>query len=307
MKKVNDLEQRTPEWHAWRAEGWTATEASALMGMNSFTSLHDLWELKLGFKAEPDLSRVPAVQYGVAHEDDCRSCWEQCHGESAEPVCGESDEHPLFRASFDGLTSSGIPVECKCIPKKEAFDEVVAEGSNSSRFKRYWPQVQQQMLVSQADHAWLCFWHEGEYAEFRIERDEAFAKALVEKGEKFWADHIVTRLEPEPEPDTWAPEGEDAQKWALLAQRHLADMAMREKLAAAMKVLEDRMANRMNQLAEIMGENKIAEADGLKITRIDRAGSYDYKSYCLKAGISEEELKPFFREGSSYYKATAGK
>ena len=299
MQLVN-LEQRTPAWHEWRKSGWTATEASILMGLSKFDSIHDLWELKLGLKSAPDLSRVPAVQYGVAHEDDCRRCWEDRHGLKATAVCGECSEHPLFRASFDGLTSENVPVECKCIPKREAFDDVKVKGENSDRYQRYWPQVQHQMLVSGADHAWLCFWHEGLFLEFRIQRDETFLNALVKKGEAFWEKHIVTQVEPM----LWQPTGEDAERWSKLAERHIADMAMRDKLAKAMKQIDDRMKVRSEQFAQIMGAQKVAQAAGVKITRIERAGSYDYKSYCQSVQIPEEALKPFWKEGTSYIKVT---
>ncbi|MBS5491872.1 MAG: YqaJ viral recombinase family protein [Sutterella wadsworthensis] len=304
--QIIQLDQRTAEWHEWRKKGWTATEAAILLCMSTFEDLHGLWELKVGRKTPPDLSRVPAVQYGVAHEDDCRQCWEQRHGEKAEPVCGECSEHPLFRASFDGLTSSGVPVECKCIPKQEAFDDVKLKGEQSDRYKRYWLQVQHQMLVSGSDHAWLCFWHEGQFLEYRVERNDSFIRCLVEFGEKFWADYVVTGIEPGNM--TWQPEGDDAERWQKLAERHLADMAMREKLAKALKVIEDRMKVRLDQFAAIMGEeHKTAEADGLKVTRVERAGSYDYKSYCVSQGVSEEALKPFWKEGSSYLKVARSK
>ena len=303
--KIIKLEQRTPEWHAWRMRGWTATEASILMQMSAFDDLHGLWALKVGRKTPPDLSHVPAVQYGVAHEDDCRLCWETRHSEKAHAVCAECSEHPLFRASFDGLTSDNVPVECKCIPKEEAFNDVKLKGTQSDRYKRYWPQLQHQMLVSGSDHAWLCFWHEGQFLEYRIERDDAFIGCLVKFGEMFWHDYVVTGIEPGNQ--TWTPEGEDALSWQKLAERHIADMVMRDKLAKALKVLDDRMKARTAQFSELMGDNKIAEASGLKVALIERSGSYDYKSYCQSANISEEALKPFWKQGSSYLKITRSK
>ena len=301
MKKVN-LEQRTPQWHQWRSEGWTATEAATLMGLNKYEKLSDLWAFKLGIKTRPDLNRVPAVQYGVLHEDDCRRAWEDRHGEVATPVCGESLAHPLFRASFDGLTPSGIPLECKCVTKKEYFDEIVTKGVASERYARYWPQVQHQMLVANSEYAYLCFWHEGEFIEFQIERDEAFIQELILVGERFWAQHIVTKEAPEPE--VWAPTGEDAKQWLQLSVHHLADIRMKEKLSAALKVIEDRMKVRLHQLSAIMGDNTVAQADGLRVMRVDRVGSIDYKAYCQSRNVPDEDLKDFQKEGSSFYKAT---
>ena len=46
--KFCNIDQRTPEWHAWRREGLTATEARTILGQDPYSSLEALWCKKMG-------------------------------------------------------------------------------------------------------------------------------------------------------------------------------------------------------------------------------------------------------------------
>ncbi len=52
------------------------------------------------------------------------------------PVCAESDEEPILRASFDGITDDGIPVELKA-PTEENLREAKANGTQSEMYRRH--------------------------------------------------------------------------------------------------------------------------------------------------------------------------
>ncbi len=76
-------------WTSARASGVGASEVSALLGLNPWRSLRDLWREKTGAKPPADLSRVPAVQRGVRLESSLLSAhahharrdvfpWPQC-------------------------------------------------------------------------------------------------------------------------------------------------------------------------------------------------------------------------------------
>ena len=67
------LEQRSPEWHDWRRQGVTASDAAVLLGESPYKSL-PTWEEKLGLLKPQDLSGNPNVQRGV-REDDAEAVW----------------------------------------------------------------------------------------------------------------------------------------------------------------------------------------------------------------------------------------
>ena len=55
------------------------------------------------------------------------------------PVCVESEQYPLIRASLDGLRDCSEPVELKC-PSATVWQEVCLEKANSNAYRLYYPQ-----------------------------------------------------------------------------------------------------------------------------------------------------------------------
>ena len=139
MKQVN-LEQRSKEWSDWRRCGVTASDAAVLLGKKSgqspYKSRWQLWAEKSGFLKEPDLSSNPHAQRGIEDEDDARIRMEEALGDAPLlPVCGEWEQNPRLRASFDGITKDGIPVELKA-PCEKVYQEVKALKDQSEGYRR---------------------------------------------------------------------------------------------------------------------------------------------------------------------------
>lgn len=285
-----NLDQRTEAWLQWRREGITATEAKTILGCDSYSGLNALWRKKVGLEPEKDLSHVPAVAYGIAHEGDCRRAWELKHGDFAFPVCAISDVSPVFRASFDGINSAGEPVECKCV-QKDTFERVRAQGRESDAYKRYLPQVQHQLLVSGARRAFLCFWHEGLFHEFEVERDEALIAEIVKRGKAFWENHVLTGIAPDPDP--YMPTGADAQAWAAIAEDYKRALKVKSELESALKSLNERLKAHQESLEKLMGDEEVAQYAGIRVKRSKRAGGVDWKAYCETNGVDQDDLRAF--------------
>jgi hypothetical protein len=77
-------------------------------------------------------------------------------------------------------------VEVKC-PHESTFLDVLLNREQSAAYQMYWCQVQQQILVAEAARGFLFFYHQGQYVEFVIERDEAFLTQLIETAMDFWS------------------------------------------------------------------------------------------------------------------------
>lgn len=278
---VLDIRQRSPEWYLWRREGVTASVAAAVLGYDEKKTPWRVWAEYLG-KVEPeDLSGNPLVRHGVRAEDWVRQAFERRHDDLALPCCVVSDEEPVCRASLDGLTSNGVPVEMKA-PHLTTFMEVVAYGRASRPFLRYWIQVQHQIYVTGADHGWLCFLHERAdepYQEFRIERDERFIREELVPGVlEFWALVQKKKAPPrDPQRDVYMPEGDEATAWWQAVEAYRTAKTALEREEAVLAPLKEKVKEAENLIAELMGDYRMAYAFDLQATRFSRAGSIDYK------------------------------
>ena len=198
------------EWERWRAQGVTASEAAIILGRSPYKTPWRLWAERTGLARAADLSANPHVQRGNALEDAARRAFEERHDTLLLPLCGESEEHPVLRASFDGIADDGAPVELK-VPAERTFAEVAAKtDARRPPSALYWPQVQHQLCVAGAERGWLVFYGGPQrLLEFPVERDEAFlSEELVPACLQFW-EAIAKRKEPPRDParDLYVPVG----------------------------------------------------------------------------------------------------
>jgi putative phage-type endonuclease len=307
--RIIDVTQRTPAWAHWRAQGITASEAAIVLGRSPYKTPWRLWAERTGLAREADLSANPHVQRGLALEDAARRAFEDRHGTLLLPLCAESDEHPVLRASFDGIADDGAPVELK-VPSHRVFAEVDERQTEAAAFRLYWPQVQHQLYVAEAARGWLVFYGEdGRLIEFPIARDEAFLDdTLVPGCLAFWQ-AIERRQEPPRDParDLFLPTGEALDHWAVLAGAYR-DL-LREKAGhdAALKAVKSELDRLEAALLAMMDGFLAAEAAGLKVTRYQQSGAIDYAK-ALKAllpTLEPEALEPFRRAASERVRITA--
>lgn len=95
------------EWLKVRLKGIGASEASAIIGLNPYMSNVDLWEIKTGRKASPDISSKEHVQYGHAAEGPLRELfaldypkYEVTYGGQFDIV--RNEKYPFIFATLDG-------------------------------------------------------------------------------------------------------------------------------------------------------------------------------------------------------------
>ncbi len=303
--KVIDLKQRTPEWHLWRNAGVTASDAPILMG-SPYKTPWRLWGEKRGLLLPEDLSGNPHVRRGIWDEPDARRRFEERHDVMLLPICAESDEEPLLRASFDGITDDGIPVELKA-PTEENLREAKANGTQSDMYKRHYAQVQAQIFVSGSDKGFLSLKWRNDWLDWEVPRDDAFIGQIVDAARAFW-ECILTAKEPplDMERDMYVPAGEELDAWLKLAADY---RQLDEKLAsylAEAKPIEKKMDELEKRFLSMMGEFTLAESSGIRISRYLQRGSIDYKAALLKlqAGIQEGDLEPFRRNPSEKVRLT---
>lgn len=307
---IISLQQGTPEWLAWRSQGVTATDAviigADLIGAQLYKdeSLRDLWAEKKGLKERKDLSKNPNVIRGKNLEDVARLAAETHFGDMIVPICVENDKAAFIKASLDGILSTGQLVEIKC-PHQKTWDDLMLNKSKSNAFKRYWIQIQHQLLVAGAKEAFLCLYLEGmPLAIHKIEENKDFQKQLLQKEIAFWK-QVLSGVEPEPQvdADTFVPTTEsEIQQWDLLTERIKAIESHRLEIERQLKEMETEQKELRDQLAESMGDFKKGEHNGVKIHWKHRSASVQGKKLLdyIKQKDPDFDERPFMGKDSTY-------
>ncbi|MGI9273499.1 MAG: lambda-exonuclease family protein [Endozoicomonas sp.] len=314
MKQVN-IEQRSQQWLDWRRCGVSASDAAVLLGKKSgqspYKSRWQLWAEKSGVMKEPDVSVNPNVLRGIEQEDDARNQMEQALNDAPLlPVCAEWEQNPLLRASFDGLTKDGYPVELKC-PTQKVYDEVKTLKDKSEGYRRAFHQVQFQLLVADAPKAWLCFYRQGlPLLPVCIRRDDAVIDQLQQEAEAFWL-CVEANEAPEKDPglDVYVPENPLEQtEWQRLALAYRQRQARLDRLKDELDAGKLQQKPLQQQLQRLMGDFKVAESEGLRVCQSVCSGTVDYQkaleSLCQQHHLNLPDLERFRRKSRQQVKIT---
>lgn len=139
--KIITLDQRSPEWLAWRKTGIGASDAAAILGKSLWSTPQELWEQKRGLR-EPQPMNI-YMQRGVDFEDEAREFFEDKLGTLFAPICAEHDEASFIKVSYDGVDMSySVGLEIK-VPGAKAH-QMAREGYVPPY---YMPQVQHQIMI----------------------------------------------------------------------------------------------------------------------------------------------------------------
>jgi putative phage-type endonuclease len=305
--KIVDIPQRTPEWHQWRNTGVSASEADIVLGFSPYKTRYRLYAEKKGLILPDNFDRNPHVRRGIRLEPVARRAFEGRHNTMLLPVCAESDGYPFIRASFDGIDDNGIPVEIKAPTEKnfrdaqssedqeaflseEDFRDVQQNRTESKLYKRYYFQIQQQILVANSDRAWLSLYlNEREYLDIPIPRDDAIINTIIFEARKFW-ECLKTNMPPERDPDRdiFIPSGLQLDQWNALASsyHHAEEMILDYK--SKIKALEQEQSHVESSFLQLMGDFAHAESAGLRVSRYLQQGSIDYRA-ALKSLVPDHD------------------
>lgn len=275
---VINVSQRSDAWRQWRSQGVSASEAAIVMNRSPYKTPWRLWAEKIGLVLEASLDNNPLIRAGIQQEPEALQRFEDKHDLMLLPLCGESERYPLMRASFDGLSEANEPVEIKC-PHETTFLDVLLNREASEGYQLYWCQVQQQLLVSEAQRGFLFFYHQGQDVEFEIQRDETFLTELVDTAMDFWS-AVKSKKEPpkDPERDLYMPHGEVELQWQQLAATYRQRALTILDLKSQLNQLEDEQSRIEDTLVALMGDYVAAEHSGVRISRFQSQGAIDYKA-----------------------------
>lgn len=102
---THSLTQGSPEWHAYRAQHFNASDAPAMMGCSPYKTRNQLLkERATGLTEEVDAATQRRFDDGHRYEALARPLAEAVIGDDLFPVTGSEGK---YSASFDGLTMDG--------------------------------------------------------------------------------------------------------------------------------------------------------------------------------------------------------
>ena len=150
---THECQQGGPEWHALRAKRFTASEASAMLGVSKYQTRADLLKRKAtGLVEEVDAATQRRFDDGHAAEAAARPIVEGAIGDDLYPVTMSADVNGLpLLASMDGLTMLGdTGWETKLLNQ-----ELRADVEAGTLHEHYTVQMEQQLMVSGADRIYF--------------------------------------------------------------------------------------------------------------------------------------------------------
>lgn len=153
--KIHNLIQGSPEWKAYRAQHFNASDAPAMMGVSPYKSRAELLrEMHTGVVADIDAGTQKRFDSGHRAEALARPLAEEFIGEELYPVTGSDGK---LSASFDGLTldeSKGFEHKALNNELRQCFRKMADifdpdAGRELPIYHRV--QMEQQLLISGAE------------------------------------------------------------------------------------------------------------------------------------------------------------
>lgn len=184
------------EWLGWRRKGIGGSDASAIVGLNPYSSAFQVWVDKLGLN--PTDEDNEAMRQGRDFEDYVAKRFEEATGKKTRN-CNfilQHSKHDILLANIDRMiVGEKAGLECKTT---SVLNKTDFEGGDIP--PQYYVQCQHYMAVTGYKKWYLAvlilnrafYW-------FEIDRNEDDIKALVEAELDFWDKHIIPKVPPKPD------------------------------------------------------------------------------------------------------------
>lgn len=265
---LNTLEQQSKEWLDWRLGKIGASDAPVILGLSPYKTRWELWMEKLRLPI-PRTSSKPqnnfAIQRGNNWEPKVRALYEL---ESGLELPASIKVHPKFdfiMASLDGYDEkAGVVLEIKC-----AGQEVFQMAEEGIVHPKYYPQVQQQLMVTGAKECHFLVAKIGkkgrtefieDTATVIVKPDEEFQKNLLFELVSFW-DLVKKRVRPPlTERDFMIC---DDQNTVMLFSRMKAANEKLNKYKEKASALVDRLSDLNQQIKDAEMELNIIKQDAI--------------------------------------------
>lgn len=255
-KRLESIEQGTPEWHALRKTKITATDATVIMGANHWKTRIQLYHEKLSDDAPtPPNERM---QRGLDLEPIARSLFTIQTGISVEPAILVKD---WAMASLDGMSADGMHiVEIKCPGDKD--HNIALSGKVPAH---YYPQLQHQMYVADLNETYYFSFDGVDGIVVKVTRDEEYIAKMIQEERAFY-EYLMNKTPPPVSENEYVER--DDKEWEQFALRW-------KSVTESIKSLEKEEEELRSRLVSLSGPYNTKGA-GVSLCQIQRKGNVDY-------------------------------
>jgi len=269
------LKQGTPEWLAMRKKHIMASDAPVVMGVSPWRTPLQLWKEKIGIgEAQKENA---AMKYGKENEHKARIAYKADTGYDVYPKVIFHHERKFMGASLDGWTPKGnMAVEIKC--PGLADHNTAKEGKVP---EKYIPQLQHQLACLDCSKIHYYSFRNNEGVLVEVEYDEKYIDNLYQQEALFW-DKVLNLN---------APDLLDKDYKDMDSSRVWKDTADQWSQAKEeLKLLEEKEKGFRKTLI-LLAEGQSSRGHGIRLMRIPRKGSVDYKTIPELIGINLEQYR----------------
>lgn len=210
IERITRGQCNNPEWFKYRLGKITASKIYKAYRFVTNKQYGKFLELVLG-KA-PDLSHIPAIQWGLAHEEIAKLAYTRCTNEIVRESGVWVDKNGIFAASPDGILDSKNKVlEIKC-PSALRFENLLHQHppyiypvqrynlrTAKNKFELvkehdYYYQVQLQMLLTGKNRCDFFVWNPLSYILIEVPADHKWRSRVIPRLVHAFKTYIIPRL-----------------------------------------------------------------------------------------------------------------
>lgn len=295
LKKIPTRNMSRDEWLEQRRKSIGGSDASAIVGMNSFSSPYTVWADKL--EKIPPKEDSEAMRLGRDLEEYVVRRFTEKTGKRLrrENNILINPTYPFAHANVDRMV----------VGEDAGFEAKTTSVLNMGKFKNgeypenYYVQCVHYMAVTGCKRWYLGVLVLGvEFKWFVIERDEDEIKALMNAEREFWK-HVTSKTPPIADGDASTSEtiqtiyrDDDGSSVSLTGYQNELNGYM--ETAELIKGLEAKKTEYANRIKAFMGESAKGECDGYSVSWATQSRrTFDYNKFA--ADNPEMDLSGYFK------------
>lgn len=284
------------KWLEWRKQGIGSSDVPAIMGVSPWKTAFQLWEEKISDVIGEDDSNSFIKRKGNEFEPRIRALYESTVNVSFTPALVQMEEYSFMRSSLDGRSPDGkVIIEIKLLGRKDW------ESTKNGKIpEKYWPQVQEQLLVSAADECRFLGYLDDDKGMMLLEN---LAVVTVKPDEKYQGEMLLRCI------DFWACV--EKRKRPELSDRDYKKLVGFSKQAARFLRIKKQIDKLDTELQEVRDELIKGAAESghprlqvgqLRLQKIDKVGNVDFAKIIADYHLPTDVQEKYRKSGSSYWK-----
>lgn len=268
------IQQNTEEWLELRKSKIGASDAPVILGVSPWKSPYQLWQEKLGLSNDHQMNS--SMKRGHDLEPVALEKYNETVGYKLSPTVVFHPKIEWMMASLDGLSEDRkIAVEIKCPGKEDHF--IASQGRIPDK---YFPQLQHQLAVIGLPMIHYFSFSDENFHLVEVHRDEKYIEHLISEEGAFW--NKVQNFEcPELTERDFVERNDN--NWSYIANQ------WRKAHERLKKAEHEESLLRQNLISLAEGQSCLGA--GIKVQKIIRKGSVDYKSIPELKGVDLDKYR----------------